>query len=175
MLTHPSKGFEMTFQNAIVRPPKFSAGPAELVAALQYVLMLNGGWHPPHQTKSPLKSLIASCERGSLDESQSLKQARKSGASLVALRERDSCGMSADIAYNADGLWLWHRNLELWLNGEDGSCWLIPEDPCATGMHWTVVNGALVADDLPPFVCGEARMHGVDAGKRLIRQLVGGM
>lgn len=165
----------MTFQSAILRPVKPSTGPAGLIAALQYILMMTGGWQPPHQTRSPLKSLIASCERGSLDEYQLLKQARKSGASLVALRARDSSGLSVDIAYNAAGFWLWHRNLELWLNGEDGPCWLIPEDPCATGMHWTVVNGALVADDLPPFACGEARMHGVDAGKRLIRKLIGGM
>lgn len=165
----------MSFHSAIALPANLSSGPAGLVAALQHILIVTGGWQPPHQVKSPLKSLIADCERGSFDERQLLKQARKSGASLVALRECDSCGLSADIAYNADGLWLWHRNLELWLNGEDGCCWLIPEDPFATGMHWTVVNGALVADDLSPFACGEARMHGVDAGKRLIRKLVGGM
>lgn len=165
----------MNFQSAIARPAKPSFGPTRLVAALQYILMMTGGWQQPHQTKSPLKSLISDCERGSFDERQLLKQARKSGASLIALRERDSSGLSADIAYNADGFWLWHRDLELWFNGEDGGCWLIPANPSATGMHWTVINGALVADDLAPFVCGEGRMYGVDTGKRLIRQLIGGM
>ncbi|MHA3842022.1 hypothetical protein ACX0GZ_12475 [Sphingomonas aestuarii] len=165
----------MSFHGAIALPANLSSGPAGLVAALQQILIVTGGWQPPHQTKSPLRSLIASCERDSFDERQLLKQARKSGASLIAVRERDSYGLFADIAYNADGFWLWHRNLELWLNGEDGCCWFVPEDPCATGMHWTVVNGALFADDLPPFICGEGRMHGVDAGTRLVRQLIGGM
>jgi hypothetical protein len=47
VLTHPSKGFKMTFRSAIACPANLSSCPAGLVAALQYILMMSGWDLPP--------------------------------------------------------------------------------------------------------------------------------
>lgn len=152
-------------------PSRFSA--IDPVSTIKTLLMLTCGWQPPETTDTPLKMLIGAAPAGSTLEQSWLEQARKDAASLMLVRADMPGPLRFDIAYNGCSKWIWHRNLALWLDCQNGKPWFVPGDPHQTTYSWTIDRGDLLGHEAPPFDNAREERIGLQAGADFLELTTG--